>query len=127
MKITLLTLSLVLSAFICQAQSSDPVKIEQYCEISFYENQRMAFFNLTEVDMGNFDGRYVDSTLVYLKAKSKKFGTPVSILNYLGRAGWKLVSAYAIRNSDDRNMSHYILRKEFLLTDSIATDPVTRK
>lgn len=112
----LLIIALVFTAFSANAQET--AKVEQYCEV--VATPKLLSSKVTiDVDYGDERSFWKDNRLRDEQSgKLKKFNTTIDALNYLGKQGWKLVNAFPIYTSSNTQVYHYVLRKEFPLSET---------
>jgi hypothetical protein len=92
--------------------SQDSTKVEQYCEVT--ASGKLFSTKVTiDVDYGDERSFWKDHRLKDDDGKLKKFNSVIDALNYLGKAGWKLVNAYPVYNGSSSNIYHYVFKKEF--------------
>jgi hypothetical protein len=111
-----LTVTLLLFAFFCNAQSTGKT-IEQYCSLNVMPRVLSNKVNI-DVDYGNprklfsfKDNRVKDDN-----GKAKKFNTAVEALNYMSSQGWKLVNAMAMSEGGGA-VYRYIMKREITVTE----------
>ena len=110
--LTLIGLILSLHGF-----SQDSTKVEQYCEVT--ASGKLFSTKVTiDVDYGDERSFWKDHRLKDDDGKLKKFNSVIDALNYLGKAGWKLVNAYPVNNGSSSNIYHYVFKKEFSKADA---------
>lgn len=108
MKPLFLVLFCLLSAAAVKAQ-----KMEQYCEMTA---QAKLFSRKVTIDVDYGEARkwisFKDTRMKDEEGKVKSFNSVVDALNFMGRAGWKLVNAFLVTESGN-NVYHYVLKREF--------------
>lgn len=107
---------LLFIAFKSNAQK-DTLKVEQYCEL--VATPRLLSSKVTiDIDYGDERSVWKDNRLRDENGKLKKFNTVIDALNFLGKDGWKLVNAFPVFAPNSPAVYHYVLKKEFLKTDT---------
>ena len=105
----------IAAAFNASAQEDQ--KVEQYCEV--VATPKMLSNKVTiDVDYGEERSFWKDNRLRDESGRLKKFNTTIDALNYLGKQGWKLVNAFPVYTSSNTQIYHYVLRKEFLKSET---------
>ncbi|RYZ49033.1 MAG: hypothetical protein EOO14_21255 [Chitinophagaceae bacterium] len=98
----------LLTALLTNAQ-----KLEQYCEMTA---QNKLFSRKVTIDVDYGEERkwvsFKDNRLKDEMGKVKSFNSTVDALNFMGRAGWKLVNAFLVTESST-SVYHYVLKREF--------------
>lgn len=88
-------------------------KLEQYCEMTA---QAKLFSRKVTIDIDNGEERkwisFKDTRVKDELGKVKSFNSLVDAMNFLGRAGWKLVNAFLVTESS-QNIYHYVFKREF--------------
>lgn len=100
--------------FVISLQSAQAQRVQEwqegkrpvYCNVMGYN-----FWGVGKVkvrlDMG--DGRF--SSLYDEQGKALKFGTMMSVLDYMGVRGWRCVDTYYISDGKSSRVIHYLLEK----------------
>ena len=105
----------IMTAFNAMAQEG--VKVEQYCEV--VATPKLLSNKVTiDVDYGDERSFWKDNRLRDESGKLKKFNTTIDALNYLGKQGWKLVNAFPVYTGSNTQIYHYVLRKEFPISET---------
>ena len=104
------TSSLLLFSFICFSQ--DTAMVEQYCKVIVWDASLLSNTTI-DVNFGEKRSSWKDYTLRNENGKRMQFNSEVDALNYLGKRGWKLVNAFAAKDSS----YWYIFKKEFNKSD----------
>lgn len=88
-------------------------KVEQYCEMTA---QAKIFSRKVTIDIDNGEERkwfsFKDTRVKDDLGKVKAFNSVVDAMNFLGRAGWKLVNAFLV-TENSTSVYHYVFRREF--------------
>ena len=88
-------------------------KLEQYCEMTA---QNKLFSRKVTIDVDYGEERkwisFKDNRLKDEMGKVKSFNSTVDALNFMGRAGWRLVNAFLVTESST-SVYHYVLKREF--------------
>ena len=107
------TISLLFFAFNSFAQE----KVEQYCEV--VATPKLLSNRVTiDIDYGEERSFWKDNRLKTEEGKLKKFNTTIDALNFMGKAGWKLVNAFPVYTGSNSQVYHYVFRKEFLKSET---------
>lgn len=105
---TLLLLLLALNTY-----AQDTSKVEQYCEV--VATGRVWSSKITiDIDYGEERNLWKDNRVKDEEGKVKKFNSVIDALNYLGKLGWKFVTAFPIYTDNGPKIYHYVFKKEFL-------------
>ncbi|MEO6949368.1 MAG: hypothetical protein ABI123_07060 [Ginsengibacter sp.] len=97
--------------------SQDTTKVEQYCEV--VATGRLLSNKVTiDIDYGQETNFWKDNRLKEEGGKIRKFNSVIDAINYLGKDGWKLVSAFPVTDSNGAKIYHYVFKKEFLKTQT---------
>ena len=95
----------------------DTLHVEQYCEL--VATPRLLSSKVTiDIDYGDERSVWKDNRLRDENGRLKKFNTVIDALNFLGNDGWKLVNAFPVFPPNSQAVYHYVLKKEFLKTDT---------
>lgn len=88
-------------------------KTEQYCEMTA---QNKLFSRKVTIDIDYGEERkwisFKDTRVKDEMGKVKSFNSVVDALNFMGRAGWKLVNAFLV-TENTTSVYHYVLKREF--------------
>ena len=91
-------------------------KVEQYCELT--ATPRLLSNRVTiDVDYGEERSIWKDNRMKDEDGKLKKFNSTIDALNFMGKAGWKLVNAFPVL-SGTTMVYHYVFKKEFLKSET---------
>lgn len=92
-----------------QLNSSDTSKIEQYCMLIAQQKFLSSKVNVI-VDSGEKKSFWKDNRLKNENGDNLEFNGIVDALNYMGKIGWILHSAYPITVGNS-NIYHYVFKK----------------
>jgi len=117
MKQLLLLLGLVISLNSSAQSSSKDSTIEQFCTLKIgYAGSGMLSINLDygkEIKKGSINKTALKDEET---GELKKFNSEADCLNYLGKLGWKLVTAVPVLTGTGISITDYIFKKEFRVT-----------
>ena len=116
MKKVLLLAILAMVGFSSYAQT----KVEQYCEVvatAKFMSRKVTI----DIDYGEFKSMWKDNRIKDDEGKAKAFNSVIDAINYLGKAGWKLVNAFPVTEGNSGSVYHYVFKKEFDLSETVGT------
>lgn len=93
-----------------------------YCNVMGYNFWGVGKVKV-KLDMG--DGKF--SSLYDSDGKALKFGTMMSVLDYMGVRGWRCVDTYYISDGKSSRVIHYLLEKWVSSDDEKCTGLTLRK
>src|SRR5690606_20351625 len=95
----------------------DTTLVEQYCQV--IATSRLLSNKVTIViDYGEERSIWKDNRIKQEDGKARKFNTVIDALNFLGKAGWKLVNAFPASSGNEPMLYHYVFKKTFEAADT---------
>lgn len=99
-------------------------KYPVYCTVMGYNNWGIGKVRVV-LDMGdNKSMKSYYQSLFDMTGKKLRFNTMMSVLDYMGKRGWKVRGTYYITESKLKNVVHYLLEK-YVSDDSEKTEGLT--
>lgn len=84
----------------------------KYCEISGTAlSVLFSWRRDINVNLGKEKNNWDDNKFTHPSGKEEVFNSLLEVVNFMASKGWTVVSAYAIKNSEQENEYHYVMEK----------------